>query len=106
MHPLKDKSWKLTFETRELYGKDIEELANRLGTEGYIVHSANDDITESDVPEVNADSGLEGKSPSQRLRGSLYRLWESRGKPSGSFDLWYLAQMGKLTDSVKAKIND
>lgn len=103
MQPLVDRSWKLTFATRELYGKDIEELANRLGTEGYIVHSTNDDIAMSDIPEVNADSGLEGKSPSQRLRNVLYVLWQQNGS-KGSYDVYYITQMERLIDSVKARL--
>lgn len=103
MTPRVDKSWKLEFETRELFGKDIEELANRLGTEGYIVHSANDDITAMDIPEIEADAGLEGKSPSQRLRNTLYVLWEQRGKPV-DFDVYYITQMNRLIDTLKARL--
>ena len=84
-------------------GKDIEELANRLGTEGYIVHSTNDDIAMSDIPEVNADSGLEGKSPSQRLRNVLYVLWQQSGS-KGNYDVYYITQMERIIDSVKARL--
>lgn len=104
MTPRKDKSWKLEFETRELFGDDVRELAERLGTEGYIVHSPNDDIEEKDVPEVIADSGLEGKSPSQRLRNVLYVMWEQQGKPGGTFDPYYLSQMERLIETVKSRL--
>lgn len=104
MTPRVDKSWKLEFETRELFGKDIEQLANLLGAEGWLAYSPNDDITMADIPEVVADSGMEGKTPSQRLRNSLYVLWDQRGKPSGKFDPWYLGQMENLIETVKSKL--
>lgn len=106
MQPRVDKSWVLSFETRELFGKDVEVLANRLGTEGWIVHSPNDDIAVSDIPEITADAGLEGKSPSQRLRNSLYVLWEQKGKPGGVFDPYYLNQMERLVETIKNKLED
>lgn len=104
MTPRADKSWKLEFETRELFGKDVQELADRLGSEGWIVHSANDDIELADIPEVTADAGLEGKTPSQRLRNSLYVLWEQRGKPTGDFDTYYLNQMNRLIETIKSRL--
>lgn len=104
MLPRVDKSWVLSFETRELFGKDIENLANRLGTEGWIVHSPNDDITVKDVPEVQADAGLEGKTPSQRLRSVLRVYWEQSGK-STSWEQFYLDQMERLIEAVKNKLD-
>lgn len=105
MQPLVDRSWKLTFATRELNGKDIEVLASRLGTEGWIVHSMNDDIKEADIPIGEADSGLEGKTSSERLRNVLFVLWSQRGEPGGDFESWRLGQMNTLIDSVKVKLD-
>lgn len=103
MNPRVDRSWVLSFETRELFGKDVEELANRLGTEGYIVHSANDDITAKDVPIGNANSGLDGKSPSQRLRNALYVL-HSQSDSKLTFEVYYASQMERLIESVKSRL--
>lgn len=104
MAPRVDRSWVLSLETRELNGKDIEVLANRLGTEGWIVHSPNDDITAADVPTAEADSGLEGKTSSERLRNVLYVLWSQRNEPGGDFETWRIGQMNNLIDIVKAKL--
>lgn len=104
MTPRVDRSWKLEFETRELIGKSIETLADRLGTEGYIVHSPNDDLSDTDIPAGQADSGMEGKSPSQRMRAVLYVLWGQNGKPGGSFDSFYQARMESLIEQVKSKL--
>lgn len=98
-----DRSWSLTFETREM-AEEVPQLMALLQTEGHLIFAPNKDIADSaNIPEVNADSGLAGKSPSQRLRSVLYVFWEQRGK-KGSFDGFYLTQMEKLIDTVKAQL--
>lgn len=104
MTPRKDKSWKLEIETRELQGDEVRIMAERLGTEGYWANSPNDDITEADIPDTEADSGLEGKSPSQRLRNALYVLWEQSGRPTGSFEVFKAAQYEKFIEVIKGKL--
>jgi hypothetical protein len=105
MTPRVDKSWKLEFETRELFGEDIKTWAEKLGGEGFLVYGVNDTkaLYEA-VPEKPAHSGMDGKTPSQRLRGALYVLWEQRGKPSDSFELYYASKMEKLIETVKAEL--
>ena len=105
MTPRADRSWSLVFETRELNGQGIKDLADSLGIEGWLVYSENADITSGDIPEVNADSGLDLKSPSQRLRNTMYVRWEQAGKPDGSFDKWYLTQMERHIELEKSKLN-
>lgn len=106
MTPRKDRSWKLEFETRELGGHDVEVMANRLGTEGWLLHSQNNDITVNEVPESNADSGLEGKSPSRRLRDFLWVWWDQHGRPEKTFELFYASQMERLTEYIKSRLED
>lgn len=103
MTPRVDKSWKIEFETRELYGEGIKNLAEMLGAEGWLVYAPND-LTQTDIPEVDADSGLDGKSPSQRLRNVLFVRWEQAGK-KGSFDSWYLSYINRLIDFEKSKLD-
>lgn len=57
-----------------------------------------------DVPEVSTDTSF-GKTPSERLRGTLYRWWEKEGKPMTGFPVFYETEMEKLIDQVKAKLN-
>lgn len=105
MTPRVDKSWKLEFETRELLGQDIKDWAERLGGEGFLVYGVNDSQTLHEaVPEKPAHSGMDGKTPSQRLRGALYVLWEQRGKPADSFELYYASKMEKLIETVKNEL--
>ena len=59
--------------------------------------------------DVDAQDGIapldadERKTPSQRLRGCLFRLYEQRGK-NGDFEIFYRAQMERIIDAVKNKL--
>lgn len=66
-----------------------------------LAHGAVDDI---EVPETLTDT-VGTKTPSQRLRNSLYRYWESVGKPMSGFPVFYETEMEKLIDQAKAKID-
>jgi hypothetical protein len=105
MIPKVDKSWKLEILTRELHGDDIRILAERLGSEGYWANKPNA-IVEADMPPGEADAGLEGKSPSQRLRSVLWVLWDQRGRPNKSFELWYASRIEQLIETVKEQLDD
>jgi len=45
----------------------------------------------------------EGKSESERFRGVLYRVWESKGKKD-TFSLFYKIEYEKIIEYYKAKI--
>lgn len=93
-----DRTWRLEFDTSEL-GKDATILTELLHEQGWLLFSPNDDITEKDIPEVNAESS-EGKSPSARLRAVLYVFWTQKGKP-GTWDQFYLQHMNRLIEGIK-----
>lgn len=44
------------------------------------------------------------KSPSQRLRASLYILWEQKGKPTDTFSAFYDQQMERFINAVQEKL--
>lgn len=55
--------------------------------------------------EFHTQAMLEGKSPSQRLRNVLFRLWESRYKTRyPEFDHFYDARMEQIIDEQKSHI--
>lgn len=103
MKPKADKSWKLSFETRELTGPEVSLLAENLQGEGWLVYSPNE-ITTRDVPMENAEPGA--KSQSQRLRNVLLVYYKQLGNPGGDFEMFYRVQMEKLIDFVKSKLKD
>lgn len=44
------------------------------------------------------------KSPGQRLRASLFRLWEAKGKPTETFNEYYATQMERMINNVQKAI--
>ena len=101
---MKDRSLKITFVTsRELapeQGSILLALANQ---EGYAYFSSSA-LQESQlvVPDVVPEFPTD-KSPSVRLRNSLWRLWEQQGK-QGEFDSWYKHRMELIIEQIKEKL--
>lgn len=99
-----DRSYALTFSTRELRGGEAAILLDELQKEGWLLYSPNEDLTETDVPKEKAQAGLGTKTPSERLRSVLYIFWEQSGK-QGTFEDYYRVQMEKIIEYVKEKLN-
>ena len=101
MKPMKDRSWKLRFETRDLSGDQVSLLAEALQGEGWLVFSPNEEVTLSDIPADIADAGV--KSLASRLRGVLFVYWKNLGE-KGSFENFYNAKMEQFIEIIKDKI--
>jgi hypothetical protein len=102
MRPRADRSWKLSFETRELTGDEVKLLADNFQGQGWLVFKPNEEsVSLSEIPDVDAEAGIE--SPSSRLRKRLWVLWKQRGKRE-SFDTFYLDQMQKFMEYVESKL--
>lgn len=99
----KDRSYTLSFDTRELRGSEASILLDTLQQEGWILFSPNEDLKESDVPDERADSMTGQKTQAQRLRGVIYRLWEQNGK-NGKFDDYYRSITESLIDQIKDRL--
>lgn len=106
LQPLKDRSWKITFETRELGGADIQVLGDLLGGVGWLAFSINaEDIENFIAPNEKADPGMgEQKSLSERLYNTLFAYWKYAGEPEEDFDIWRKKQMSKLMSIYKDKM--
>ncbi len=99
--PRADRSYRITFETQELSGEQLAILGNNFQGEGWLVFKPNGDIAIGDIPQTDADAGIE--SPSVKLRKRLWLLWKQQGK-KGSFDNFYLSAMQKFNESVEARL--
>lgn len=53
------------------------------------------------LPAITPEDG--GKSPAQRMRGVLFRIWEQKGK-DGDFETYYKTKMGTIIDQLKEKL--
>jgi hypothetical protein len=96
-----DSSFKIEFETREL-GSEAAALMGLLNNEGWLLFSPNE-LQEADVPDEKADSMTGQKTKSQRLRGVIFKIWESRGS-NGSFETFYQNYMETIIEQLKEKI--
>lgn len=101
MSPRADRSWKLTFETRELGGDEVALLANNFQGEGWLLFKPNGTIVEDEVPVGVADSGT--KSQSQRLRDVIYILYKQAGS-TVDFETYYRTALERLIEHVKTKL--
>lgn len=54
-----------------------------------------------DLPEIKRDE--DEKSPAQRLRASIYMLWQQEGS-TGDFETYYRSKMDKLINWIKEKL--
>jgi len=101
MSPRADRSWKLTFETRELGGDEVALLANNFQGEGWLLFKPNGQVSMDEVPESTADSGT--KSQSQRLRDVIYILYKQAGS-TVDFETYYRTALERLIEHVKTKL--
>ena len=99
--PRKDRSWRISFETRELSGEEVKLLADNFQGEGWMVFKPNGGIAPEDIPKDMASSGT--KSQSQRLRAVVFILWKQKGE-QGDFEMYYRSIMEKLVDYVKSML--
>lgn len=102
---LVDGTVKLTVAvSKELPSDEMATLfeARKTG-EGWFLFSPNP-IDEAAVPKEKAESGFEGKTPSQRLYNVLYVRWRELTDMAKPFDIYYQEQMGKMIDLLKADL--
>lgn len=101
----KDRTLKCTFLTQELTPEHSTALMQLVHEYGFIAFSPREIKKEEllSVPEIEMEFPNE-KSPSQRLRNTLYVLWEQSGS-KGNFDTYYKQKMEMLITVIKDKLN-
>jgi hypothetical protein len=98
----KDKSAGIRFSTQELSPQQFATLQEKNGDFGWLVFSPNE-ITMKDIPTEHAEDNT--KTPSKRLRATLFVLWEQKGRPTGNFETFYTEQMEKFINRVKSELD-
>lgn len=100
---LKDGTIKLVFETQELTPDKVGELFACRNKLGYLAFKPETfekdqiDLIES-LKTIDID---EGKSPSKRMRGVLFRLWQQDNKGYTDPNMYYQFRMNDLIDMLK-----
>ena len=103
-----DRTWRITFGTRELKGSEVERLNGVLRQEVAILVALDESLIDKydhiDIDEVQLDTEAgEVKSPSQRLRNCLYIFWQQQGS-KGEFDSFYKEKMNNIIQLIKDKL--
>ena len=113
---LADGSLRVYVGTPELSHETMVSVFSLIKKPGFVLISTNpinqDQIDAVEKATTNAE--FSEKTPSQRMRGVLYRLWEKTQPKTMNgdgvmeyvdFDLFYKRQMNKIIDHFKAKLD-
>jgi hypothetical protein len=99
--PLKDGGLSLRFHTNEVKeAKDKTKVMNFFNTFGWLQFSDNS-IHVVPAESAHRESGV--KTPSQRLRGVLFVLWQQKYADE-PFDVWYEKQMERIINRIKEEL--
>ena len=104
---LKDRTFKVTFETNELTPEQIIGLNSSLGNAGFLAFK-NDPFKQSEkdmIEGLEADFEDPKKSQGQRLRAVLYRLWEQSPEGYDNFPKFYEHKTEQLINHFKDKLD-
>lgn len=100
----KDKSVKLSFETREMMPDETMALMAMEGAEMWMSLAT----SEEELPEAPSDRPeVDSKTPATRMRNVLYILYKKAVDEKtfvGIFDVYYKERMEKLIELLKGKI--
>ena len=113
---LADGSLRIFVGTPELSKETMVNVFNLIKRPGYVLISANsinqDQIDAVEKASTNAE--FSEKTPSQRMRAVIYKLWEKTQPKSLNgdgemeyvdFDLFYKRQMNKIIEHFKTKLD-
>ena len=101
---MSDKGIRVQVDTQELTPKDAADIMLLKGKVGWFIF-ADQPIQEEDVkdlPEVKVERGE--KTPSQRLRGVLFLLW-NKNKTTDSFDEYYKNYLNRVIEKLKEQLD-
>lgn len=103
----KDKTIKLVFGTNELTPSVSAELFQMSNSFGYLsFKEENFQREELNILEsLKSDIELSGKTPAQRLRGVMYKLYEQNNGGFNTFAKFYENQMEIIIAHFKTKID-
>ena len=98
-----DNGLRLQVDTQEIEAGDagkVMMLKNKVGW--FIFAEQVPKIEDIDLPEIKLDKGQ--KSEGQRLRATLYRIWEKKGK-KGTSEEMYKNYMERVIEKLKQELN-
>ncbi len=101
----KDKTIAITLGTSEVTPDKAGKLFNTNGHAVTCYLSVKEMITDSEKEIIDSIEAPEkGKTPSQRMRNTLYILWQQAPEGYQDFNLFYLHRMEQMIDKIKSKL--
>lgn len=101
----KDKSVKIILGTQELSEGNAGSLFGLQNKIAAVYISPKDEILQSEKDAMDAaQSGIQGKSQSQRMRSVLFLLFRQNTEGHATFEAYYLAKMEGFIESLKNRI--
>ena len=103
---MKDKGFKITFETGELAPEQVANIHYGSTKVGWLAFSPDPFATAEldEIENAKVEFTDTGKPPSQRLRGVFYKLWEIDKEGYKTFVDYYNAKMETLIEHFKNKL--
>ena len=113
---LADNSLRVSLGTPELSPETVGNLYSILKQPGFVVLSTQP-ISQKQIDAVEAassDMEFDTKTPAQRMRGVLYRLWEQTSPKEKNeegttqyveFELFYKRKMNEIINHLKSKLD-
>ena len=103
----KDKTLKLVFGTNELTPAEMSDLFN-INQQFCYLGLKNETFTKDETQLIESlKTDLDNlKTPSQRLRGILFRNFEQDDKGYKDFSTYYTGEMERICEHYKNKLND
>lgn len=99
----KDRTLSIKFGTQELSAEYSSYLLSLMGSVVWL--GISETVIETlNVPDVVPDMKGE-KSPSQRLKAIIYKIWELKTDQKETFPRYYESYMFKLCESLKTKLD-
>lgn len=103
---LKDRTKKLSFQTNEITPKQAGELQLCVGNWVYLAIKQEPFLKEQIeiIGNLKAEYEDTGKTPAQRARNALYRLWQQEPEGYEDFQLFYNFKMEGFITYIKNKL--
>jgi hypothetical protein len=107
MRSLKDRTYKLTFETNELTPAQLAEVGSNIQQAGYLAFNKDVFTTEmlDAMKAAKVDYDDPTKTRSQRLRSVLFVYFKQEPMSFNTFEDFYNYHLEKFIDHVKTKLH-
>lgn len=106
IHTLKDGSVAITLYTQELSAGKAAELFGYRKKLCAVYFSEKETIPQKEFDQVDKiEVDLGGKTPAQRMRNVLWKLYEEDKKGHPDFDGYYKARMERIIETLKEEFN-